>query len=175
MADPTPALLTSLADSCRATAGVLRQLGAEAFVDRRQGASVGEHVRHCIDHFAVLLDGLEAGGVDYDRRRRGWAGETDHALAADTLDAIAARIAALDPAILERPLTVQVTVEPGRPAATLTSTVARELCFCQSHLIHHNALISKLAAGLGRELPGDFGYAPCTLAHLAGRCAPPAS
>ena len=58
------------------------------------GGSIGGHVRHCLDHVAALLDGLDGGVVDYEARERGTAAEGDPAAAAWVAE-LDARLAAM--------------------------------------------------------------------------------
>ena len=46
------------------------------------------------------------------------------------------------------------------------SNVAREIMFCVGHAIHHYAILKLLCAGVGVDLPYEFGIAPSTLKHL---------
>jgi hypothetical protein len=50
----------------------VRSGGRRRVVDRHPGAfpAVGPHLRHCVDHFTLLLDGWRTGFVDYDARSR---------------------------------------------------------------------------------------------------------
>ena len=33
-------------------------------------SSIGDHLRHCLEHYTSFLGGLEAGAIDYDARPR---------------------------------------------------------------------------------------------------------
>src|SRR5262249_49109133 len=81
--------------SVRALVAVLRQL-AELLAGLNDeqyrpkpagiGSSVGGHVRHCLDHVAALLAGVERGALDYDRRERGTEVETRRSAALAALE-----------------------------------------------------------------------------------------
>jgi hypothetical protein len=49
---------------CQAVVAAVVDQAPEAF------PSVGPHLRHCVDHFDLLLDGWRSGSVDYDARPR---------------------------------------------------------------------------------------------------------
>jgi hypothetical protein len=131
-------------------------------------ASIGGHVRHSLDHFTSLLRGLEDGFVDYDRRDRDPRIEGDPEYAAALARSIRSRIDRIPAEAFDRPVLArsEVSYLPGE-APVVSSTLGRELVFTLSHAIHHFALIRVMAGLAGIGLPGDFGVAPSTAAHLA--------
>lgn len=164
----TQELVAALAAALRQLADLLRGLTDEQYTRKPGGAlpaSIGGHVRHDLDHIAALLAALPGGALDYDRRARGTAVETDRRAALaetrrleEALDAVAAR---------ELPAALRLTLlaAPDRPPVAVGTTVERELAFVLSHTIHHNALIAVLLAAVGASAPPGFGYAPSTIAH----------
>jgi len=133
------------------------------------GASIGQHVRHALDHFSALMDGYEAEGlgsgpVSYDQRRRGTEIETDRAAALDRIRVIQGQLGALDEVQLEWPLKIRVMASADRPEVELDSTLVRELAFVTHHAIHHWALCRVAAKDHGVECEATFGRAPSTLA-----------
>lgn len=136
-------------------------------------ASVGQHVRHCLDHFRKLIDGLDAGFIDYDARLRGTAEETDRSAARASIAQLREDLAALDESRLGDRLRVRSKMVADTEAVTSDSCVARELLFLMSHTVHHHALIRTMVEPEGPALPADFGYAPSTIAHrkATGACA----
>jgi len=136
-------------------------------------SSIGQHVRHSLDHFDALLTFKGEGVLDYDARERGTAIETSRAAARRLIDRLCGELAVIaatpsvDRALL---LSAQVTARGDR--VTVASSLGRELVFALSHTIHHNALIAFMAAMLGVETPPGFGYAPATITHVERqRCA----
>ncbi len=130
---------------------------------------VGAHLRHILDHYDSLWHGLERedGRVDYDRRGRDGATETDRAQAArrvrDTVD----RLAALGGELRGRRVLVAMDCgeRAGEETTLSASTVERELKFLVSHTVHHYALIAALLRQEGFEPGPDFGVAPSTLRY----------
>lgn len=129
------------------------------------GATIGGHVRHCLDHARSLVDGRLTGTVDYDSRERGTSIESDPAAAEMELDRLIMATRGLFD--VDAGETVAVAVMPTRQGQTvgLASSVGRELAFILSHTIHHNASIRGMVVSLGITPPKSFGYAPATLAH----------
>ena len=128
-------------------------------------ASVGGHVRHCLDHLAALADGLSSGVIDYDHRQRGTPVELDPTLARTEIARL--RTALSHVAALPHDRAVVVLCMPdreGRPQP-LTSTLARELAFVLSHTIHHQAMLRGMCVTMGVTVHSSFGFAPSTLAH----------
>ncbi|NIM00442.1 MAG: hypothetical protein GTN89_06125 [Acidobacteria bacterium] len=130
---------------------------------------VGSQFRHCIDFYECLLHGLENDdAVDYAARSRDKRLETERAAAADRLEQIADRLAAIDVSALDRPLKVRSEKPVEGVPEWCGSTLHRELQFLMSHTVHHYALIVSLLERLGYELEPEqagFGIAPSTLAH----------
>jgi uncharacterized damage-inducible protein DinB len=128
-------------------------------------ATLGGHVRHCLDHVRALVEGIGAGVIDYEHRDRDTDVESDPVPALRETQRLLAGLASLEQHPGSRP--VRVVVMPARDARSLEvgSTLARELAFVLSHTIHHFAILKSMAHALGARTPATFGFAPSTLAH----------
>lgn len=133
--------------------------------DAFMGATVGGHVRHCLDHVAAIVDGWATRTLEYDRRARGTPVETDSRAAAAEGARLARGLRELRDHPVGAPLEVVLIVRPGEPAQRVGSTLGRELAFALSHTIHHQATIRGVMTLRGHELSGPFGLAPATIAH----------
>jgi uncharacterized damage-inducible protein DinB len=135
----------------------------------------GGHLRHVIEHYTALLDGLEAGIVDYERRARDAQMEADATAAARALELIGVRLENLREAD-DRPLRVRAeTTGDEVPPVWCTSSLQRELEFLLSHTVHHYALVATIGRLQGHEPGAEFGMAPSTLKFRraeASACAP---
>ncbi len=156
----------------RQGAELVRKLDDDLFtrsVGERFRGGVGSQFRHCIDFYECLLYGLENEDlVDYSARSREQRLETERTAAADRLEQIAQRLAAIDAGSLDRPLKVRSERPVDGIPEWCSSTLHRELQFLVSHTVHHYALIASLLERLGYKLESeyaDFGIAPSTLAH----------
>jgi len=130
------------------------------------GASIGAHYRHCLDHVIQLFAGLENGTVDYDARAREPLLEKDRTAALAATEALRASVQDLYRRGTEDPLEVRCGVTyGGEEAGTAPSTLGREMIFCISHAIHHYALIAILLRSVKRHVPEGFGVAPSTMRH----------
>jgi uncharacterized damage-inducible protein DinB len=157
-----PDVVAGCLEACRRCGAVV-----DAIVDQDASAfpSVGPHLRHCIDHFRLLLDGWESGSVDYDARPRDSRLETDPRAVRDALDAIAGSLAAIDPGDLVREVKVTQSAAPGRPPLASPSRLERELVFLSGHTIHHIAIMLLAARAVGVEVPSWLAIAYSTEAH----------
>jgi len=128
--------------------------------------TVGQQVRHCLDHVTAVLEGAVTGRIDYETRERGSVVETDPVAAIGAMKRLAGRIAALRHADLDRPVRVVERVSPVREPVESGSTLGRELAFVTSHTTHHNALIAVMARSIGQTVPERFGYGASTIVFL---------
>ena len=129
-------------------------------------SSIGEHLRHVLDVYNVLMLSAENGLIDYNYKRRGSDIETSRAKALSEIEKIRAWLHSLDANTLARVYTVrsELTLH-GRNIGDMESTLRRELVFASSHVIHHSALIGVCARLC--NLPTDelFGVAPATASY----------
>lgn len=126
--------------------------------------SIGGHVRHCLDHINALVQGAEAGSVDYDHRERGTDVETDRAASIAEIDRLIAALKSLE-GMEAKDVAVKVMLSGDGVESTFSTTVGRELVFMLSHTIHHGAMIGGMVQAMGGKAPVGFGVAPSTLAY----------
>jgi len=124
--------------------------------------SIGEHVRHTLDHLSAILvnDGIEP--LTYDRRERGTAVETDPSAALRLIFRMKSGLERLRGRSMDEPVAVRSQVSTGGASVVAWSTIGRELAFVTSHTIHHQALIAVLLAWHGVDVAPRFGVAAST-------------
>ncbi|MEO0478745.1 MAG: DinB family protein [Planctomycetota bacterium] len=135
-------------------------------------SSIGQHVRHCLDHVDALLVSLrdpESGRsaetpVAYDRRIRGTDTETDRSAGLTAVRSRANVVRTIDNATLESPLQILAIVDPAAPERRFQTTGNRELLYVFHHTVHHLAIVAAQARSLGIGVERDFGRAPATVA-----------
>ena len=130
-------------------------------------ASLGTHYRHVLDHFLCLAEGIRTAQVNYDQRRRNAQLESSVTCARLVTEGLIDELGGLSGEILQHECAVTYSVgyrETG--AEAVRSNLAREVMFCVGHAIHHYAILRLLCAGVGMQLPYEFGVAPSTLKHL---------
>jgi uncharacterized damage-inducible protein DinB len=129
------------------------------------GSTIGQHIRHIVEFYLLLVTGSFTGTISYDKRERDKRIETDPGFAIDTIDKVVKGIETFDessPVIFEADYTTTGTSENR-----ITSSVGRELAYCIEHSIHHQALIKAalIIRGL-KELTDDhFGVAYSTIRY----------
>lgn len=128
----------------------------------------GGHLRHVIDHYLGLLDGLAAGRVDYERRARDPRVENEAGHAVGVIDGIMGRLRALA-AQGDAALAVRSESAGDQTGVWSDTSLLRELEFLLSHTVHHFALIATMCRLLGHEPAADFGMAPSTLKYQQTR------
>jgi uncharacterized damage-inducible protein DinB len=124
--------------------------------------SVGEHVRHILDHVSALVVARTHAVLTYDSRERGTAVEIDSGVALRTILRLKAALADADDAQLDQPLAVASLLTRGGAPVSAWSTLRRELTFVCNHTVHHQALIAVLLSMMGVAVPEAFGLAPST-------------
>lgn len=131
------------------------------------GSGVGQHLRHCLDHYESFLAGWQTGKIDYDARTRDPRIETDRQYALAHIATIIAALRQLEERDEDRQVEVKQDSSPAHDTAAAWSatTVRRELQFLVSHTVHHYALIAMILRLHGFEPHPDFGVAPSTLKH----------
>jgi hypothetical protein len=159
-----PDAIEGCLEACRRCDAVVGSILAQ---DAAAYAAVGPHLRHCLDHFTLLLDGWPTGAVDYDARERDERAERDPARAREVLRGIARGVAAIRPGDLAREIQVRQAAAPGRPPLASRSRLERELVFLSSHTIHHIAIMVLAAGAAGVTIPADLAVAYSTEAHRA--------
>ena len=130
-------------------------------------SSAGAHMRHILDHYLAIMNGLENGLIDYDKRSRGGTVESDPAMALDLISKIESFLLSLSSVQLSNTiqLSTEVCVEK-KLVEIVDTTLARELVFAGSHSIHHFAMIEQISKAQKLPTPEQFGIAPATATFM---------
>ncbi|MGC6464883.1 MAG: DinB family protein [Akkermansiaceae bacterium] len=146
---------------------LLHQLGNSLYatpVESFYGSTVGQHLRHCLDHYHSFLRGREDARVDYDFRERSPDLEASVDEAVRVIDEVREQLQEL--VETEYPVGVLVKLDcGGEDEGFQPSTAGRELQFLLSHTVHHFAMIVGICKCLEVSLEEGFGVAPSTLRH----------
>ena len=130
-------------------------------------SSSGEHMRHILDHFMVLINGYESGLINYDNRNRGSQVESQRLLALSQLNEIVLWLINLDQEGLDKKIIISTEVALSTTIVTeAESTLQRELVFAASHAVHHYASIATSIQMQDLSLDKNFGIAPATASYL---------
>ena len=124
-------------------------------------SSIGIHMRHILDVFNCIFEGIEKGQIDLTARQRNELAETKVAVGLDYFDRIIALLNEVREEDLDR--LIEVRDDLGLGLITANYTIAAALIQAHSHAIHHFASIGYIISQMGINLPdGDFGYNPTT-------------
>ncbi len=148
--------------------GFLANVSPEAYTRRCSalfGSTIGQHVRHALDHFAAVLSAVDGSVIDYDHRERQTPIEMDVCAAVSRIEHLVGTMDGLSEDRDSAPVRVRVMLDSEGTEAVLGSTLARELAFAAHHALHHHAMITTIAHEQGLPVPQGFGKAPSTRKH----------
>lgn len=146
-------------------AGSLAQISQQEYVQPCKNLfnnTIGQHVRHVIELFQCLEKGYDIGIVNYEKRKRDLAIETDKELAGRLLLEIHSSLGRCD-----KTLTLQATYDDHADAPlSIATNYYREVAYNLEHTIHHMALIRVgLTEVTSITLPDNFGVATSTMKY----------
>lgn len=133
--------------------------------DILSGSSIGQHMRHILEFYLLLVSGSFSGVISYDKRQRDIRIEEEPQFAIETIDKLFQGIDTLDEK-LEVKFVGDFTHD-GSSKNIIPSSVGRELAYCIEHSIHHQAIIKAGLIGLGlKEITiENFGVAYSTIRY----------
>ena len=143
----------------------LAQLSDAQYIQPSQtlsNATIGQHVRHVIELFTCLETGYDCGVINYEKRKRDYAIETNKALATKLLRSIGSGLNKPNKTLL---------LEAGyddlsNECIIVESNYLREVVYNLEHTVHHMALIR---VGINEvsdiRLPEGFGVASSTIKY----------
>ncbi len=130
-------------------------------------SSIGEHMRHILDHFIAVKEGIASNRIDYDVRKRGSLCEQDRDEAIHHIGAIKDWLESLSLEQLDRDISVKTEITFLETNSIIVkSSVSRELAFVLSHTVHHFSMIAVALKMQGVTVEKNFGLAPATISCL---------
>jgi uncharacterized damage-inducible protein DinB len=159
---PPARALVTLLDDLGALIARLPAAVYRAPFEGRVSGTIGEHVRHCLDHVSALVTSAPSAVLSYDHRRRGTSVEADPNAALQQILHLKAALDRWPARSLDDPVRVRSMIAADGQAVTGWSTLGRELAFVVSHTIHHHATIGVLLMLHGLAVPDRFGHSPST-------------
>lgn len=142
-------------------------------------APIGKHVRHVLDHFFVLKNGLVNGDYNYNHRRRDNAVEQSASVALNEIDELrewlndislelheAHRDNALETNALMEPIKITSEVDfDEEKNVAMASSFFREMLYVINHTIHHVAFMTLVLRVHGIHVPENIGLASATASY----------
>lgn len=125
-------------------------------------SSIGANIRHVLDVFACVFNGIDRKVVDFSDRERNQLAEEKTKFGIEYFNDIIRQLHSLK--ITDFDILVAVTDDLGTGKITANYTLGSTLIQAHSHAIHHFASIGFIINQLEVALPdNDFGYNPTTL------------
>ena len=149
----------------------LENAGYSKKIDVLSKSTIGKHVRHIIEFYDCLLNGISINTVDYDKRERNLLLEIDVNYASGYIDDLKHRLS-----LITKDKTLQLDVcfsEYTDEKITIQTTYYRELAYNIEHTIHHMAIIKIAVVSECRhiQIDSNFGVAYSTIKHQQKQCA----
>lgn len=124
-------------------------------------SSIGNNMRHVLDVFLCVFEGIESNKIDFSFRRRNELAQKETKTGINYCKEIIEQLYLLNPKDFNT--IIKVTDDLGNGAVTVDYTLISALIQAHSHAVHHFAIIGFIISQLGIELPEpDFGYNPTT-------------
>jgi hypothetical protein len=120
--------------------------------------TIGQQVRHVVEHWQILVNNYNMGSINYAKRKRDTTIEQNKQFAINLLETLQQQSNKKD---------IALNVVSIDESKIFTSTYHRELDNVKEHIIHHAAIIrmALLSIQTDFKMPANFGYAPSTIAY----------
>ena len=159
---------TYCANNLKEIKNLLQQLNNEQYIFESKalfGATIGQHVRHIIEFYQAVFNGLESKNINYDLRERNFLIETNIEFSIEIVNEVLN--------LLSEEQTDQNMFIEGNFCSKenkliqIKTSLQRELAYCLEHSIHHQALIKVglLELDCLALIDHTFGLAPATIHH----------
>ncbi|UZO79874.1 DinB family protein [Aquimarina sp. ERC-38] len=124
-------------------------------------SSIGSHIRHSLDFFNCVINGLDTNNIDLTKRTRDEALSKDRIAAKNHIYALQQTLVSYQS--VSTNYLVHVTDDLGQGNVQVNYTLESILAHANSHALHHFAIIGYILHQLEVciEIPG-FGYNPTT-------------
>lgn len=146
---------------------VLKQMKEENYnqIVSSLDATIGQHVRHILEFYLCLFEGLNKGKINYDHRRRDKRIETEKDFAMKIIQNIKQQI---DGQKRNSNLLLELSYgEITDQNIGINTNYKRELAYNVEHTIHHLAIVRQGFKEICQyiDLPENFGIASSTLRY----------
>ena len=126
-------------------------------IERLNQSTIGQHVRHSIEMYQLVVHHCAEQTIDYSSRKRDLVLETSSSYAIECLYKIQKQIIQEDKILY---------VKNNHDEIAVLSSYNREIMYCNEHLIHHMALIKvALQETEQYNIANTFGIAPSTIQY----------
>ena len=131
-----------------------------------RGSTLGQHMRHTLDHVEALCNGMAEGLINYDLRIRATNVESSPDTAAERCQLLITRLSQLKADFPPASAVSSISsCSSNDLSQSQPSSFGREIQFVASHTIHHFAIIAAICHQQDIDVSSEFGIAPSTLKH----------
>lgn len=124
-------------------------------------SSIGSHMRHVLDVFDCIFEGIESKQINLIKRKRNNLAENRTDIGIDYFNSVLNQLSKIESNNFNQ--IVEVTDDLGLGVITANYTLGGVLIQAHSHAIHHFASVGYVISQLGIQLPDDdFGFNPTT-------------
>ena len=147
---------------------VLDQMKAEHYTLNilSLNASVSQHIRHILEFYICLFEGLQTGMINYDKRKRDPRIENDKWFTLELIKEIKEKLSSH---VDNNNLILELKYgDESEDNIRLSTNFYRELAYNIEHTIHHLAIIKQSIIEHFKyvELPDHFGIASSTVRYV---------
>ena len=129
------------------------------------GGTIGQHIRHILEFYSCMLEGVKLGEICYDNRERNPLLENDKNAAMQVMDELLSQLSLISNTDVS--IQLKAKYADNDSLTNINSSISRELAYNIDHSVHHMAIIK--AGILSRidyiNIPSDFGVAFSTVRH----------
>ncbi len=157
-------IISSINQNLNNAIALLDVIDSNTYKDTSVGpyySSIGSHIRHTLDFFDCIIDGLDSNNIDLTARKRDEILSTNQKAAIQHIYELQETL--LSYVDVNTDYLIHVTDNMGQGKITVSYTLESILTHANSHAVHHYATIGYILENLGKEIkiPG-FGYNPTT-------------
>ena len=159
---------TACSDILNQLSNLVNQISEKDYskpVSSLNGSTIGQHIRHTVEFFMCLKQGVKIGSINYDKRAHDKQIETDKFSAMSALSQIHEF---LNEMVYNPQLILEVSYNLNNDKGIAVNTnYYRELIYNIEHAVHHMAIIKigikEVAPYI--SLPHEFGVAASTIRY----------
>ncbi|MDY8138312.1 DinB family protein [Aquimarina sp. 2201CG5-10] len=157
-------IISSVNHNLNNAIALLDAIDSETYKDASVGpyySSIGSHIRHTLDFFDCIINGLDANNIDLTARKRDEVLSTDKEAAKEHIYKLQETL--ISYVDVNTDYLIHVTDNLGQGKVTVSYTLESILAHANSHAVHHYATIGYILDRLrvAIEIAG-FGYNPTT-------------
>ncbi|AXT63462.1 DinB family protein [Aquimarina sp. AD10] len=157
-------IISSINHNLNNAIALLDAIDSDTYKDVSVGpyySSIGSHIRHTLDFFDCIINGLDSNNIDLTARKRDEILSTDKSAAIQHIYNLQETLVSY--INVNTDYLIHVTDNMGQGKITVNYTIESILSHANSHAVHHYATIGYILDNLGIDIkiPG-FGYNPTT-------------